>query len=185
MFNCGKEVIYRVQITFFGEVEGSNEIMIAASLYTIPYPIFSLPWPLSPLTFLYFSSSLSSHLSCLHLSFFLSSYHFFFSLFTFVSLTSLFSLSFALFGLLPFFTLSPPPPTSFFSFVFVLIPCFLTSSLMSNVLSLRFSLFYLPFLSLPLPVCFSVSRSVLGLFTYSLSLQPYRYTNPLLSLVPV
>lgn len=152
MSNCGKEVIYRVQITFFGEVEGSNEIMIAASLYTIPYPIFSLPWPLSPLTFLYFSSSLSSHLSCLHLSFFLSSYHFFFSLFT---------------------------------FVFVLIPCFLTSSLMSNILSLRFSVFYLPFLSLPLPVCFSVSRRVLGLFTYSLSLLPYRYTNPLLSLVPV
>lgn len=89
-----------------------------------------------------------------------------------------------------FFTFSPPPSYLLFSLVFILIPCFLScSSSMSNILFLSFILSLLSlclilftYLSLFLQACFSVNRSALGLFTYSLSLLPQRYTNPLLSL---
>lgn len=72
--------------------------------------------------------------------------------------------------------------------------CFLTSTLMSNPFFMLFlftcftSFFLFTFsslsLSLPPPVCISVSR-ILGLFTHSLPLLQQRYTNPLLSLITV
>lgn len=163
--------------------------MITAPLYTIPYLIFSVPCPLSPLTFLYFSSSLSSHLSCLHLSFCRLSSHHFFSLFTFVSHISALFILCCLVHCVALFTFSTslilPPflprfyPDSLLPLLLLHVKYLLSILFFTYSPSLSFLFTYL---SLFLPVCFSVKRSVLGLFTYSPSLLPQRYANPLLSL---
>lgn len=130
--------------------------MITAPLDTIPYLIFSVPCPPSPLT--YFSSALSSHCSCLHLSFCRLFLHHFFSLLTFVSLIlALFILCIFWF----YFPISPP----FFHPVFQ--PQFPTSSpppeqksSISFILYLlSLSIFFLfTYLSAILPGCSSVKK---------------------------
>lgn len=153
--------------------------MITSHLYTIPYLVLSVPMP-----------STSSQLSLISHLLYPLTYHV--SIYLSVAsppiisvvcsppfLSSLPSLSSALFGLLclfftPFLCLfpasSPPPPCQISS----LYPLLFTYSLSVC--------FYLPPYLASFPVCFSVNRSALGLFTYSLSLLPQRYTNPLLSL---
>lgn len=156
--------------------------MITAPLYAVSHFLCPLPSISSHLSLFLICSLLpfSSHLSCLHLSFCRLFSNPIFLVFSPSFLSSLPSLSFTLSGVLCLF--SPPPSYLLFSLV-LFRHCFLsTSSSMSNI---SFYPLFFPcylFVSFIYPlisrssslslsaVCFSVNKSVLGLFTYSMSL---------------
>lgn len=110
----------------------------------------------------------------------------FFSLITFFYLITDLFILFSVWAIVSFSFFLHPLSYLLFSLFFILIlllllhvkyPLSILSSLISFPPSFSFNSFSFSF-----PVCFLDSRSVLGLFTYSLSLLPQSYTNPLLSL---
>lgn len=144
-------------------------------------------------TFPSFSSHLSlfslgpfpSQFSCLNLSFcHFFSYHFLIFSPSFLSSLSLYHLL-SLVYCVPF--LSPPWSYLLFSLIYILIRCFLSSSCLLFILCLLYpsvSVFFYLHTLITLSSSFpkSASASVgIGLFIYSMSLMPQRYSNPLLS----